>query len=122
MFNCIKIYLNSWYLEHDLQKDYIVQIDGYYHSIYKGYEVEHPDLSQFDVLLSTSSLDKLEIFILRLFMDKKRCFADDCLLTYLIGFFIILLVFLKFILLSLLMILKKILVCLRIFFVNYELF
>lgn len=87
MFNCIKIYLNSCYLEHDLQKDYIVQIDGYYHSIYKGYEVEHPDLSQFDVLLSTSSLDKLEIFILRLFMDKERCFADDCLLTYLIGFF-----------------------------------
>lgn len=87
MFNTIKIYLNTWYLEHDLQKDYIVQIDGSYFSIYRGYEIKRPNLSKYDVLLSTSSLDKLEIFILRLYMNKKRCFADDCLLSYLVGFF-----------------------------------
>lgn len=87
MFNCIKIYVNSWYLENDLQKDYIVQIDGHYQNIDIGFEVEHPDLSRYDVLLSTSSLDKLEIFMLRLFMDKKRCFSEDLLLHYLVSFF-----------------------------------
>ncbi len=88
MFNSIKIYCNSWLNdEFDLVKDFIVEIDGSYYSIQYGVALDHPDISKFDVLLSTSSLDKLEIFILKLFMKDNRTFSEDCLLHYLVGFF-----------------------------------
>lgn len=87
MFNTIKIYCYTWFIEHDVQRDYIVQTDDSFYSIDYCKDIDHPDLSKYDVLLSTSSLDRLEIFILRLFMNKYRIYSDDLLLHYLACFF-----------------------------------
>lgn len=87
MFNSIKIYCHSCLIEYEVHQDFIVQIDGSYYSIQYGVALEDPDISKYDVLLSTSSLDKLEIFILKLFMKDNRTFSEDCLLHYLVGFF-----------------------------------
>ncbi len=83
MFNSIKVYSQDCSIDDKPNNDYIVQIDeDFYIPISRTIIYSHPDLTGYDLLFSTSSLDELEIFILKLLTSKDRSKNEDKLLYY----------------------------------------
>lgn len=87
MFNSVSIYFQKIDTGFGFEKDFLFQIDDSYFSISNCHHLSDPDLSRWNFLFSTSSLDELEIFILKLYRLKDRTFSEDELLHYLITFF-----------------------------------
>ncbi len=80
MFNNIKVY--SKFIHDEKCKicfnDYILQIDDTFYPCY-----DEKDPKDYDLVLSTSSLDNLESFILRLFIQKNKTDIQKKLLYFL---------------------------------------
>ncbi len=80
MFNNIKVYCK--FIDDDKLHvyftDYILQVDDSYYPCFVN-----KDPKDYDLVLSTSSLDNLETFILRLYMKKTKTPIENKLLNFL---------------------------------------
>ncbi len=84
MFNNVKVFKRELTINGDSVTDYCLEIGSkFYPCSFYCVDVMSPDLNKYDVVLSTSSLDKLEVFILNLYKKQDRSYIEDNLLEFL---------------------------------------